>query len=168
MLYGLLQDLDISHYYGELAPTCFKRVHVSFCPSLFPYPDTPHASPFPFYKLPSQLLSLLELYCNFSESQWAGLPTDFRWPGWGLTAAHHAILLWPAALPLGTALFHLSLIRQLSVVSLLVGPSRRPVRYSQANSQGLERNQESLASSTQGGSSLQGHILFLPTDRYFM
>lgn len=68
------------------------------------------------------------------DGEWAGIP----WLGWGeqvervlRLTAHYATLLLPGGL-LGTALFHLSLIRQQRVVYLLVGPGRHPVRYSQA------------------------------------
>lgn len=93
---GLLQDLGISHYHGELAPTSFKRVPVSFGPSLLPPPL--FSTFLSLAVLQAHLwVSLFKLCCNCSKSQWLGSPLpsggldgewagiliSFQWPGWG-------------------------------------------------------------------------------------
>jgi hypothetical protein len=128
--YGSLQALDISHYHGELAPACFRRVGGA-CKLLS------------FSSIPSLRLRMSLPVCSSSSPPsfacGLGIPVAFGWPRWGKQVESLLIdsLLCHLALarcsPPGHGLFYLSSIRQLRMVFLLIGLSRHPVRYNQAN-----------------------------------
>lgn len=112
-------------------------VHVSFCLPLLPPSLRLHMSlPVCSSSSPPSFACGEE---TFLKAIGLGIPAAFGWPRWGEQVESLLIDSLLCHLPLarcsppGHGLFYLSSIRQLRMVFLLIGLSRHPVRYNQAN-----------------------------------
>lgn len=130
----------------EISPTTMESwlllasggwvVHVNFCLSLLPASLRLHMSlPVCSSNSPPSFACGEEAFLKAIR---LGIQVAFGWPRWGewvdsllidSLRCHFAL----ACCSPGSGLFYLSSIRQLRMVYLLIGLSRHPVRYNQAN-----------------------------------